>query len=76
MQGRLRTAQTRSGQSAGASVLACEIADSSGELTALFLGRTHIAGVGPGTRIRLHGTVGIGADGRPVMTNPAYDLLA
>jgi len=75
VQGRLRTTQTRSSRPAGASVLACEIADSSGELTALFLGRTHIAGVEPGTRIRLHGTVGIGADGRPVMTNPAYDLL-
>jgi hypothetical protein len=47
----------------------------SGELTAPFLGRTHIAGVEPGTRIRLHGTVGISADGRPVTTNPAYDLL-
>ena len=56
-------------------MLACEIADSSGELTALFLGRAHIAGVEPGTRIRLRGEVGIGADGQPVMTNPAYDLL-
>jgi len=76
VQGRLHSAQTRSSQPAGTSVLACEVADSSGELTALFLGRTHIAGVEPGTRIRLSGTVGIGADGRPVMTNPAYDLLA
>ena len=76
VQGRLRAAEIRSGQPAGTSVLACEVADSTGELTALFLGRAHIAGVEPGTRIRLHGTVGIGADGRPVMTNPAYDLLA
>ena len=29
----------------------------------------------PGTRIRLHGTVGIGADGHPAMINPAYELL-
>jgi len=76
VQGRLRTTQTRTSQSADTSVLACEVADSSGELTALFLGRTHIAGIVPGTRIRLHGTVGIGSDGRPVMTNPAYDLLS
>ena len=76
VQGRLRAAQIRSGQSAGTSVLACEVADSSGELTALFLGRAHIAGVGPGNRIRLHGKVGIGADGRPTMINPAYELLA
>jgi len=45
-------------------------------ITAVFLGRAHIAGLEPGRRIRLHGKVGIGADGRPVMTNPAYELLA
>jgi hypothetical protein len=28
-----------------------------------------------GTRIWLHGTVGIGADGHPAMINPAYELL-
>jgi hypothetical protein len=28
----------------------------------------------PGRRIRLSGMVGIGADGRPAMVNPAYDL--
>jgi hypothetical protein len=56
-------------------VLACEIADSTGELTALFYGRARIAGVEPGSRIRLHGTVGIGADGSPAMVNPAYELL-
>jgi len=75
VQGRLHTAQTRSSQPAGTNVLACEIADSSGELTAIFLGRTHIAGIEPGRRVRLHGPVGIGPDGRPTMTNPAYDLL-
>jgi hypothetical protein len=26
-------------------------------------------------RVRLRGMVGIGADGRPAMINPAYDLL-
>jgi hypothetical protein len=56
-------------------VLACEVADSTGELTALFYGRARIPGVEPGTRIRLHGTVGIGADGHPAMANPAYELL-
>jgi amino acid transporter len=76
VQGRLRAAEIRSSQPTGASVLACTVADSTGELTALFLGRAHIAGIEPGARIRLHGTVGIGADGRPVMTNPAYELLA
>lgn len=47
-----------------------------GQLTAFFYGRTQITGVEPGIRIRLHGTVGIGADGHPAMINPAYELLA
>ncbi len=76
VEGRLRAAEVRSTEPAGASVLTCAVADSTGELTAYFLGRKHIAGIEPGTRIRLHGKVGIGADGRPVMTNPAYELLA
>ena len=46
-------------------MLACEVADSTGELTAVFLGRAYIAGIEPGNRIRLEGSVGIGADGRP-----------
>jgi hypothetical protein len=75
VQGRLRAAEVRSGQAAGNTVLACDVADSTGLLTAVFYGRSHISGVEPGTRIRLHGTVGIGADGHPVMVNPAYELL-
>jgi hypothetical protein len=57
------------------SVLVCEISDSSGELTAMFYGRSHIPGVVCGARLRLRGSVGIRADGHPVMTNPAYELL-
>ena len=61
-------------------VLSCDglssAADSTGELTAVFYGRTQIAGLEPGRRVRLRGMVGIGADGRPAMINPAYDLLA
>ena len=75
VQGRLHAAETRSGKAAGNTVLACEVGDSTGQLTALFYGRTQITGVEPGTRIRLHGTVGIGADGHPAMINPAYELL-
>jgi hypothetical protein len=55
--------------------LACEVADSTGDLTALFYGRAHIAGLEPGYRIRLHGVVGIGDYGRPTMVNPRYELL-
>ena len=57
------------------SVLACEIADSSGDLTALFYGRSHIAGVICGSLVRLRGPVGF-KDGHPVMINPAYELVA
>jgi amino acid transporter len=56
------------------SVLACVISDSTGELTALFYGRSHIPGVVCGARIRFRGSVGY-RNGRPVMTNPAYELL-
>ena len=56
-------------------MLACEVADSTGDLTALFYGRTQIAGLEPGRRIRLHGMVGIDHDGRPAMINPGYELL-
>jgi hypothetical protein len=56
-------------------VLACQVTDSTGEVSAVFLGRAHIAGIEPGNRIRLEGKVGIGADGRPTMINPAYELL-
>ena len=56
------------------SVLAIEVADETGTLTALFYGRKHIPGVECGGRLRLSGTVGI-RNGRPVMINPVYELL-
>jgi len=56
-------------------VLACEIVDSTGQLTAMFYGRSHIPGLGPGAKVRLTGQVG--TRGRAiVMINPAYELLA
>jgi amino acid transporter len=56
-------------------VLACDVEDSTGQLTALFYGRSNIAGLRPGSKVRLRGQVGI-RDGRPIMINPAYELLA
>ena len=56
-------------------VLAAEIADSTGQLTALFYGRSHIPGLDCGARVRFRGPVGV-RDGGPVMINPAYELLA
>jgi amino acid transporter len=56
-------------------VLACEIVDSTGQLTAMFYGRSYIPGLDPGAKVRLTGQVG--SRGRAVvMTNPAYELLA
>ncbi len=56
-------------------VLACDVEDSTGQLTALFYGRSHIPGLRPGVKVRLRGQVGI-REGRPIMINPAYQLLA
>jgi amino acid transporter len=56
-------------------VLAAEIADSTGQLTALFYGRSHIPGLVCGVRVRFRGQVGM-RQGGPVMINPAYELVA
>jgi amino acid transporter len=56
-------------------VLAVEISDSTGDLTALFYGRSHIPGLICGARVRFRGPVGV-RKGSPVMINPAYELLA
>jgi hypothetical protein len=55
-------------------VLACTIADATGELTALFYGRSHIPGLEPGSKVRLRGAVSI-SEASPIMINPAYELL-
>ena len=57
------------------SVLAVEIADSTGDLTALFYGRSHIPGLICGARVRFRGPIGLRESG-PVMINPAYELLS
>src|SRR5215470_6285161 len=70
--GRVHTVEIRPVE--GSSVLACVVTDTSGELTALFYGRSHITGLRPGSNLKLRGTVGITSTGA-VMTNPAYELL-
>jgi amino acid transporter len=57
------------------SVLAVEIADESGTLTALFYGRTKIPGLICGSKVRLQGAAGSKA-GRRVMINPLYELVS
>jgi hypothetical protein len=56
-------------------VLACLVTDATGDITALFYGRTHIPGMEPGSMIQLRGRVGV-KDTGTVMINPAYELLS
>jgi len=72
VEGRIRVVEIRPVERN--SVLACEISDGTGQLTALFYGRSHIPGIVCGARVRFRGSVGF-KDGHPVMTNPAYELL-
>ena len=73
VEGRVHSVEIR--PAGGSSVLAITVADSTGQLTALFYGRSHIAGVEPGARIRLTGAFGI-RGGMPEMINPTYELLS
>jgi amino acid transporter len=73
VEGRIRVVEIRPVERN--SVLACEISDGTGELTAMFYGRSHIPGIVCGARVRFRGPVGIRAGGHPVMINPAYELL-
>jgi len=72
VEGRVRVVEIRSVERN--SVLACEICDSTGDLTALFYGRSRIAGLMCGSRVRFRGQVGF-KGGAPVMVNPAYELI-
>jgi amino acid transporter len=73
VEGRIRVVEIRPVERN--TVLACEISDGTGQLTALFYGRSHIPGIVCGARVRFRGSVGLKADGHPVMTNPAYELI-
>jgi amino acid transporter len=73
VEGRIRVVEIRPVERN--SVLAAEISDGTGQLTALFYGRSHIPGIVCGARVRFRGSVGLKPDGHPVMTNPAYELL-
>jgi amino acid transporter len=72
VEGRIRAVEIRPVERS--SVLAADVADSTGDLTALFYGRSHIPGIICGARVRFRGQVGI-RNGAPVMINPAYELL-
>ncbi|HSK26546.1 MAG TPA: OB-fold nucleic acid binding domain-containing protein [Jiangellales bacterium] len=59
---------------AGTPALEAELYDGSGTLTLVWLGRRRIAGIDCGRRLVAEGRIAT-VDGRPVIFNPAYDLL-
>ncbi|XBH23083.1 OB-fold nucleic acid binding domain-containing protein [Jonesiaceae bacterium BS-20] len=59
----------------GTQTLEVELYDGSGALDLVWLGRRKIAGIEPGSRMRVTGLVTI-QNGRPVMFNPRYELNA
>ena len=61
MAGRVHTVEIRPVERN--TVLACDVEDSTGQMTALFYGRSNIPGLRPGSKVRLRGQVGI--RGRP-----------
>ncbi|HEV2372247.1 MAG TPA: hypothetical protein VGS19_08765, partial [Streptosporangiaceae bacterium] len=73
VEGRVRTVEIRPVERN--SVLAVDISDSTGDLVAMFYGRSHIPGVVCGARVRFRGQVGVN-NGSLVMVNPAYELLS
>lgn len=57
----------------GVPALEAELADGSGSVTLLWLGRREIAGIKPGQWLRVSGLVSC-RDGRRIIYNPRYEL--
>jgi amino acid transporter len=60
---------------AGVATLQCTLADSTGEISVVFLGRRHVGGWEPGAFVVVTGVVGTRAGQREIL-NPDYQLLA
>jgi amino acid transporter len=56
-------------------VYECVVDDGTGTITAVFLGRRELAAVNVGTRIELHGTIGVHRE-RLAILNPTYRVLS
>jgi hypothetical protein len=69
--GVLRSVTLRPSQTVPA--LEAELYDGSGSVHIVWLGRRRIAGIEPGSRLRLEGLVCV-QDGRQTMYNPRYEL--
>jgi hypothetical protein len=72
LRGTLRTVTLR--PRGGVPALEAELADGSGVLTVVWLGRRRIAGIAPGRAVQIEGRIG-SADGGRIMYNPRYELL-
>jgi len=59
----------------GVATLQCTVADGSGEIQVVFLGRRHVGGWEPGAFVAVSGVVGERAGGLEIL-NPDYQLLA
>ena len=59
----------------GVPALEAELADGSGSVTLLWLGRRKIAGIAPGRWLRASGLV-CSREGRKIIYNPTYELTA
>ena len=71
--GRVRAVEVTS--RAQTPVFTCEVVGADGPVTVMFYGRRAIPGITPGTYLRLSGRQ-TSDEGRTVMNNPRYDLLA
>jgi amino acid transporter len=59
----------------GVATLECTVADSTGSIVLVFLGRKHVAGIAPGAKIVAEGMVG-DHRGRLAILNPDYRIIA
>jgi len=72
LRGRLRTVTLR--PRGGVPALESELADGSGAVTLVWLGRRRIAGIEPGRAVEVIGRIGV-QEGVRIMYNPRYELL-
>jgi amino acid transporter len=72
VEGRVRTLRVQ--PLAGTSTLECVVEDDTGALSLVFLGRSKVAGIDIGTRLRATGVAGEHR-GRLALINPVYELL-
>ena len=73
LRGTLRTVTLR--PRGGVPALEAELADGTGVLTIVWLGRRQISGIVPGRSIAVQGRIGV-HDGDRILYNPRYELLS